>query len=224
MCMINHTFGVVFVHVPKNAGTAISHFLSPLTTYRDQEIGGTALGHAASSYYMNRFGLAKHSTALRIREAMGFDTFQAYSSFAVVRDPVDRVHSIYRFLQRWLRWRELPAYTGHAPVFDAYGDVNDFVRSEMFQTDGPGLIFRPQSTWVCDESKEIMVDRLIRFEKLQQGIEELVEELDLPADRLESRLTVRNESRSGPSDALLDARSIAIVHERYASDYGIFGY
>lgn len=118
MTLINHTYSFVFVHVPKNAGTSVAQYLSQLSTYRDQEIGATALGEAVAPRYRERFSLHKHSTLAEIREVIGPDDLARYRTIAVVRDPADRVRSIFAFLRTWSKWTSLdPEYSSYAADF-----------------------------------------------------------------------------------------------------------
>ena len=103
MTIINHSHRFVFVHIPKNAGTSVAHYLSQLSSYRDQEIGATDLGEAIAPAFRRRFRLHKHSTFAEIEERTGPETAD-YRSIAVVRDPADRARSIYSFLRKWPRW------------------------------------------------------------------------------------------------------------------------
>jgi Sulfotransferase family len=118
MTLINHTYGFVFVHVPKNAGTSVTRYLSPLSTYRDLEIGATRLGEEMAPAFRERFGLHKHSTLAEIRDVMGPEAMAGYRTIAVVRDPEDRVRSVYRFLSTWQHWASLdPDYGDYAADF-----------------------------------------------------------------------------------------------------------
>jgi hypothetical protein len=123
MTIINHSHRFVFVHIPKNAGTSVAHYLSQLSTYRDQEIGATELGEAIAPAFRGRFQLHKHSTFAEIEEATGPEIHD-YTSVAVVRDPVDRVRSLYSFLRQWPGWTDLD------PAYERFGaDPVDRVRS-----------------------------------------------------------------------------------------------
>jgi hypothetical protein len=118
MTLINHAHGFVFVHVPKNAGTSVAQYLSALSTYRDLEIGATALGEAAAPHIRQRFGLHKHSTLAEIRDVLGADTLSDFHTMAIVRDPEDRVRSVFEFLRAWPAWANLdPDYADHAGDF-----------------------------------------------------------------------------------------------------------
>ncbi|MCX7933452.1 MAG: sulfotransferase family protein, partial [Rhodovarius sp.] len=104
MCIINHSRRFIFVHVPKCAGTTVAEHFSRFSTYRDLEIGATALGEAVAAHYQERFGLAKHSTLEEIARVVGEEEIQSFLTFGFVRNPYDRVVSIFTFLRSWTGW------------------------------------------------------------------------------------------------------------------------
>ncbi|MFK7942465.1 MAG: sulfotransferase family 2 domain-containing protein [Paracoccaceae bacterium] len=99
--ILNHEHRFLFIHVPKAAGTTITRALSPLTTFRDIEIGGTKYGEAVQDLFAARFDLRKHSTAQAIRAKCPGHVWRRFFVFAFVRNPYARAYSVYRFLQRW---------------------------------------------------------------------------------------------------------------------------
>lgn len=99
--IISHSRKFVFIHVPKTAGTTLSTVLENLTTYKDIEIGSSELGSAYQIAYRKKFGINKHSTAAQVKKLMGDEDFYRYFSFAFVRNPFDRLSSLYRFLKNW---------------------------------------------------------------------------------------------------------------------------
>lgn len=250
MTLINETYRFVFVHVPKNAGTSVAHYLSQLSTYRDLEIGATALGEAMAPEYRQRFGLHKHSTLAEIDAVMGADAMARFRTFAVVRDPADRVRSIHAFLRRWPGWTSLdPDYERFRAEFAGFDSVDAFVASELFLMPGPDRMFMPQVSWLSlDEGASLSTDHLVRLEHLERDVERVVVALDLPRDRLPGRLRRVNTSRDGRRQAQphrlgrmrarvqetltrpdadrsrpLSAASLERIRERYAPDYELLG-
>jgi hypothetical protein len=222
--IINHTWRFIFVHIPKNAGTSIAHYLSPLSTYRDQEIGATELGVAVAPHFRKRFGLAKHSTMAEIAAVVGPDALEQYLTFCVVRDPVERVRSVFSFLQHWDRWQRRSPFASLAKDFRSH-DVNQFVRSAFFQGPGPDRLLNPQTSWIVDpRTDRLMIDRVLRLETLDDDLARVLGDLGAPREMLDSRgLGTLNAtgSNSGPA---LDEESLRIIHERYARDFELLGY
>jgi len=215
--LINHTYRFIFVHVPKNAGTSVAMYLSQASTYRDQEIGGTQLGQAVAPFYRARFGLSKHSTVAEIGRAVGPETMAAYTSFAVWRDPTERLLSIYGFLRKWDAWRQLEGFVRFVPEFDACRDANDFIGSELFRTtSGPDRIFNPQAFWLADSSGRLGVANLLGLDGLSGQLGSLMERIGVPPAVLTTPLRIAN--RSDPGRPNLTTASIEAIARRYAAD------
>jgi hypothetical protein len=139
--------GIVFVHVPKAAGTSIN-----LALY------GQTMGHAR---------------ARDIRRWAPEDV-NALPSFAVTRNPWDRLVSAYRFAVRGGGsggafeagvWRPERFAIPEFETFERF--VTEWlVRKHMWLDP----IFQPQSTWICSRAGEILVDHVGRVEDLEPTI------------------------------------------------------
>lgn len=139
--------GVVFVHVPRTGGTSIS-----------QALYGRNLPHLSMAYY----------------QALAGDKLAELPSFAVIRDPVDRLASAYRFIRAGgtsiiASSRYDPYGLAKAPSFDA------FVRIIAAQPDCRKAYdtLRPQAAFVTGEDGRVLVDRLFAFDDLRNGHPEL---------------------------------------------------
>lgn len=85
--IISHKYKVVFVHIPKTGGTSISTALRPLLGPGD---------------FFEILHAPKHYTARQIRNAF-FSTnleWSSYLSFAIMRNPWERIYSDYCFSKR----------------------------------------------------------------------------------------------------------------------------
>lgn len=140
--ILNHQHGFLFIHVPKAAGTTITRALSPLTTFRDIELGGTKYGEAVQELFASRFDLRKHSTGSVIRNKCPGHIWRKFFVFAFVRSPYARAYSVYRFLQRW---KEGP----HHELVAGMG-FTEFLNQQALD-DGEIEIARPQTHWLCSE-------------------------------------------------------------------------
>lgn len=181
--IINHTCGVVFVHVPRNADTSVSCYFYQLSICRDQEIGATKLGEANANEFGRCFRPRKHSTHSEIELAIGVDELASYMSVAVVRDSFDRVRYMYHLLWSCERWWTLERWQQYANEFERYQDIDAFVASDMFTTNGPGRLFLPQVTWLADKDADTScVEEPLMLESHQEVVGGLVTALDLLQD------------------------------------------
>jgi hypothetical protein len=147
---ISDDLKLVFIHIPKNAGTAI-----------EKSCTMRATGHKPWQVYASQFP----------REWLD------YHSFAVIRDPVDRFISCYRYarMQRSY-WHSSvpgePAIYGRHPDYDVttkltLNELLQEIKGERLKLQHPGWL--PQASWVCKDGN-IMVDEIIRYDNLQTGL------------------------------------------------------
>jgi hypothetical protein len=218
--LINNTKKFIFIHIPKAAGTTVTHFFTEYSTCRDIEIGGTKIGELLQPHYRQRYGLSKHSTIDEIDKAIGSDALKDFFIFSFVRNPYHRVISIFKFLRKWKGW------AGHDCI-NNYKDINDFINSDLFSTQGPDRIFNPQSFWIKKgDSKKIEVNYIGKVENIENSLNELMQLFRLP--KVIGKVEVKNESRivSTNQDLNLELsrNSLDLLNLRYAMDFKLFGY
>lgn len=225
--IINHTFGFIFVHIPKSAGTTMTNILSRFSAYCDLEIGGTPLGEAIQPYFLKRFGLSKHSTASEIRRVVGGEIWQRYFSFALVRNPYDRAYSTYKFLKRWRN----ESMTDLLAVMDCFSSFREFVRSDYFLSAGLDRILNPQLFWLRTDEADarLSVDYVGRVESIEQALKQLSIRAPSLSKHLEAvKIPILNrsaDSRDVDLKELLQDKSIeSRIFEKYRVDFDTFGY
>ena len=80
MCMLYHD--ILFVHIPKNAGSSIRKIFL--------DLGGL---------YINQQGFGPHVRAEQLRRMFGVEYYQKLFSFAIVRNPWDWYVSLYIYIK-----------------------------------------------------------------------------------------------------------------------------
>lgn len=137
--------GIVFIHVPKAAGTTIN-----------ESLYGRFMGHIRASDV----------------ERWGSPAARALPRFAILRNPWDRLLSAYRFVTRGGgiggpnagRPRHARQYrTSAFETFERF--VNDWLAVRDPRSLDP--VFQPQHLYVCDDGGRVIVDHLGRFEDLE---------------------------------------------------------
>jgi Sulfotransferase family len=190
--------GVVFIHIPKAAGTSLN-----LALY------GKFMGHF---------------TASDVRRWASADV-NALPSFAVTRNPWDRLVSAYRFLKRGkgvggghqVVVRRAQRY--QLPAFETF---ERFVREWLIYKDvaKSDLALQPQSLFVCDSKGKILVDHLGRVEDMKPTIDFLREKLGYAPE-------ISRSNRSGDPVDYRDfytSQLADLVGTIYARDVEAFGY
>lgn len=152
--IVSHRHRLVFIKTLKTAGTSIEVYLSP-------RVGDDAVvtpiwpaepGHEPR----NHEGFYNHMSASEARDALGEDRWADYFSFAVERNPWDKLVSHYAM--------ERHRHRGQLD-WDTY-----FAHQEM-------LSFR--SIYCAPDGNGVLVDRVIRYEQLDEGLGEIFAARDI---------------------------------------------
>lgn len=211
--IISHKHKFVFVHVPKTGGTSISAAFRPWLGRRD---------------YYEILDAPKHFTARELRRAFfGSDLeWGSYLSFAVMRNPWERIHSDYCF-SKWMAEAtlgrcepELEQWVQKMRRVSKYS-FERFVHEEhLGRTEGT------YQRYCQDGHGRDMVTFVGRFERLQQDWERVCALLRLPCRGL-PRENRTISSAGGPRQDYrysYTAQLRDLVAERFRDDIERFGY
>jgi hypothetical protein len=144
---------LIFIHIPKTAGTSLRLAL-----------GCNPIDPAQ--------GMKKHYSSIEIISLIGKPTWEAAWKIAFVRNPWDRLYAHYRFRLRMGRI----ANVHHQQSFKAW------MRYELLEHGDtrkkrPNL--RPQRAWLEDETGKISIDFIGRFEALEEEYQTLANKMGL---------------------------------------------
>lgn len=190
-----------FVHIPKTGGTSIATAYEPHMLFIDVMLGGTLLGEHVQVSYRRRFNLHKHSGARAIAAATGRDRFDDVFSFAIVRDPADRMVSLYRWLRGLTKGEHPLLEPARALAFAPFAEV---ARGNVTS----------QAAHVKIDGK-VAVSRLYRFDDIDAAWTEVCDRIGIVAT-----LGVANASRSAPVDMTPATR--AMIEEAFAEDVALY--
>lgn len=247
--IINFTHAFIFIHVPKTAGTSASRYLSTFTGADDIDINSPLSRRARA--YCDEFDLRKHTPAQEIQRFLGTRQFERLFKFAFVRNPYERIYSLYKFLKyNWRSWRG-------SEIMDRFASLDAFIQSDFFRdaTTKDSIdqrLLRSQVFWLCDAQGRVLCDFVGRVESFEADFEQICSQLGLPlpdpalepanvGGRPESRASWRNRLlvelglRKGapppPQDplpslqeAFASPASRRIVLDHYSEDFMTFGY
>lgn len=176
----------VFIHINKTGGTSIAKALNIPP---------------------------KHNTALEKIEEMGRKEWDARFSFAVVRNPWDKVVSHYYY-----RIQTNQTNLGSKEI-----DFKEWVKlvfrdKNSLYYDKPKM-FMPQTNWVSDTHGELMVDCICRFETLENDFRKVCERLNI-----QYNLPHLKSSKRGKYCDYYDEESKGIIEEWFSQDIEKFGY
>jgi hypothetical protein len=207
--------GFVFIHVQKSAGTSIKGALAYYDLMRQGarvDSAKRAAWIAAKNLPESVLDLPTHATALQVQTCIGAERFDSLFSFAVVRNPWDRELSWYTYNL------QLAAGPDHDKI-KPYKDFNDYVRRYL-DTHGTLLAPSPQSRHLNDRAGAQLVDRVLKYETLQEDFAAVVEALSLEGIELDHF----NQSYHAPWTEAYTRETFDLVKPRAQADAEAYGY
>jgi hypothetical protein len=197
--VICHNRRVIFIHIPKCAGTSIEDALGHFHEYSGwgrQDHRTIRHIEPLSNFWPligteNRLILQKRHRIRKAREKnprnnhlVSRRQFNRYYKFTIIRDPWSRVWSWYRNMMRDERHREkLPKDM----------QFNEFVHSFA----GKGML-APFDYWTKKYDGSCAMDRVIRFDDLRNGLRIVAEEANLPELLQVPHLLKSNDNTTAP--------------------------
>ena len=201
--LVNHKRKLVFIHIPKNAGTTFRSIL--YSTHGDVE---WERSYTENGYY-KKFFLAH--TPLKSFYASFPEKKSEYKVITMIRNPYERALS-------WYTYYRTPIYYNRHPqmraVHYAQQPFLEFLKwyNRSFKSKWEML---PQVWWYTHKNK-LHSDYQIRFENLEQDINKVSNELDMDI------IKIPHNNKSSESLTVGDVycdESISIINEWYKEDF-----
>jgi hypothetical protein len=157
-----------FIHISKTGGTSIEEAYTPHIRFGDVVLADFPEG--MDRWYLNSLAVGKHSTANGIRRRGGAAVFDEMLSVAVIRDPVARMVSFYR-------WIHSIDHSGQREK-----SLKSLTNFESF-VDAASSDLPLQKRMVSDfQTGQIIVKYLIPFSQLNEGWKAVAEFLGIEGD------------------------------------------
>jgi hypothetical protein len=149
--------------------------------------------------------------------------FGSAFKFSVVRNPWDRLVSAFHFLKS-SRWPDDRAWSEkHLADFDTFEAFLAALERPLFRNLVLSQVhFHPQVDFIADPKGRVLIDRVIYFERLADGLRRVAERLQLEAP--EDKLSRLNASAHLDYRDCYDDRGREIVGQMYARDAELLGY
>ncbi|MFL2531191.1 MAG: sulfotransferase family 2 domain-containing protein [Porticoccaceae bacterium] len=178
--------GIQFIHVPKAAGTSIA-----------SAIYSRVIPHHSAEYY----------------HCVNSSRFRDTLSFAVVRDPIERFKSSFRFLisggTKTVKVKKSFKYKR----FQKKQDINCFVKEWLIKQKTLDFTLMPQSDFVCSKKGDLLVTKIFDLSDIESCSKLISKEVgkDIYIPRI--------NSTNDQSLVNLNEDSIKILKEFYSKDY-----
>lgn len=218
--MISHEFKLIFVHIPKCAGSSVEGALNHFSefegdgrqdhrTIRQIE----PLNQHAFRSWENILELARrarfplsHQPNPKNRYKVTRNQYATYMKFTVVRNPWERIFSWYKS-------------TG-GTVADSPESKQEF-RDYVLEQAGKGHL-RPHVYYLKQFDGRINMDLVIRYESLSRGFEDVISYIG--DDSIVLPHLLKNENRKFRHVDFFDSETKEFVKDVYSEDIRTFGF
>lgn len=188
---ISHAKKLIFIHIPKNAGTSITDFLKN---------------------NMNNNNINKlHVNCSTLKNQI--KNYNDYFKFCVVRNPYDRAVSFYNYYNR------IDINGPFGPIVKQNTkNFKDFVKNCM--KNEYMIHLRLQYNMISDNLGNILVDKIIKYENLENDLKETLKNYNLDFTKFKHL----NKSTYDNYKNYYDNETILLVQNYYKKDFESFDY
>lgn len=190
----SHRNRVIFIHIPKNAGTSILRML----------------GHV---------GVRDHANWKAFKDA-DRDAFENYFKFTFVRNPYTRALSTYNYICKGGSGSDEDQQLKDK-VMSQCADFDEYVVNFLgYEEIWRYPLMRPQWYYVTNQNGEVMVDFLGRVEDMARSLDEL----SLLSGINVSKIEHVNKSQARPKIEGISDNAANKIEKLYRWDFEIFAY
>lgn len=197
-----HNLKLIFIHVPKNAGTCLTDFFTLAN-------GGPpeAEGHHSWQWYSQNYPAE----------------WASYFKIAVIREPFDRFFSCYHYARMLKSHWHSPDGSTAWGVHQDYPLLKDASLAEACDRLQKGQLQHP--TWAsqsayCFHQGKPVVDMLLRYEKLNNDLGVVCQQLCIPYS---GQLQMVNKTIR-PAEDQLPMEAVEVLKSVYKDDFDLLGY
>ena len=187
MALVSDTHKFVFVHIPKNAGSSMS----------------TALSQKGGRH------LRQYDTHVPI--SIIYPEYQNYFTFAFVRNPWDRLWSMFNFTIK-------RGWISETTNFDKWIQSSWITKACEYQTPIKPITRKPQIDWISIDGN-VVVDYIGRYETIDSDFEKICDAVGISVKLPHLNSTVSTNYRNAYSDFSYD-----FVLQNYKQDVEAFEY
>lgn len=207
--LISNSHRFIFVHIPKTAGMSVRHALAPYSNGSVRKGWRRFLANLPVPEDPDKVAFPLHVPARWARLKLPRTVFDGYLKFAVRRNPYDRAVSYVQFLKQ----------TPHLKRYPHYKDASFEEALEMM---GRRRRSETQLDMVADRNGEMLIDRVLHMESLDEEFEALGRDLALGSGLTLPR---HNTTRRGHYlEHFTSGAAVDKVRELFAADFDAFGY
>jgi hypothetical protein len=196
--VVCHIRKIIFIHIPKTAGSSIEHLLRDEGNYELDFIG---VRNGRSTH---------HYMGIELKMILK-ELYPAYYKFSFVRNPYDRLISEYF----WCRIKDV----GHKfnKTFDEFLDyVEDVIKNKKFFKPIENDHFIPQYSFLFFNNK-LIVNNIFKYEDIETVV-------PLIRKRLKIKTVLQHLNKSNKNEITLTNEQKDRIYNLYKIDFQTFNY
>jgi hypothetical protein len=215
--MILHSKKIIFVHIPRTAGTSITQFLKEyfnvagvpehLELYKKRLKDKGYLKNSIEKIVSDKnyqqkimsYKYAKHATASHYLEICGKKLFDSFFKFTIIRNPWERMTSWFMHPKAGMPFKE-----------------NEFIKWLRLMGNENQMRF-------LKIDNKVLVDKILRYENLKKDLPEIFTKLGIPKNEI-NNLPVINKSKRGLYQKYYNELSKKLVQEMFSEEIELFNY
>ncbi len=160
-----------------------------------------------------------HESARKVQQKLGDEAYSKFTKFSVVRNPFEHAVSHYEYMKQFriastatkvgqMTFQEYLEYRMKPPIW------NDTIFARL----------PDQTYYLFGKGGDLLVDRLVRFERLTDDFNRLTADLGLENVKLEHRNKTKSKSDKRPYQSYYDDATVGLVRDIYNRDFDNLGY
>tara|TARA_R110002051_G_C8741545_1_gene499149 strand:+ start:480 stop:1115 length:636 start_codon:yes stop_codon:yes gene_type:complete len=204
--MISKNKKIIFVHIPKTGGSSIEKCLHGVFDETIVINGDDSIVKGnIKNLYENSYNSFKHSTIMELKNHYKDENFNEFHKFAVIRNPWDRLLSLYRWTSKGETRYDKKQFLNY---FNGVKEIDEYNKRALWTI----------NRYVCNEKDDIMVDTLLDFENLNNDFVELNSKLGLTNNSLPHI----NRTNTKNFREVMDEEVIQIIKHYYKKEIDKF--